>query len=123
MCRRRIRLWPGCDLDLLRSAKEKALMTDRTYPEAAQIDPAFMTDVVFSQIVSCPEPAASRQHFAPPRIQPTAAVPNLAVIAEELQRLQLLCAAQSRRLDELEARGEHLSWPTRSAYAHLEIDP
>lgn len=98
-------------------------MTDRTYPEAAQIDPALMTDFVFSQTVSCAEPVAGHQHFAPLRVQPAATVPNLAVIAEELQRLQLLCAAQSRRLDELEAR-EHLSWPTtRSAYAHLEIDP
>ncbi|WP_157451498.1 hypothetical protein [Deinococcus aquatilis] len=97
-------------------------MTDRNYTEITQIDPAFMTDFVFSQTVSCTEHAVGQPHFAPLRVQSAATAPRLDVMAEELQRLQLLCAAQSRRLDELEAR-EHLSWPTRSAYAHLEIDP
>ncbi|MFB9994556.1 hypothetical protein ACFFLM_21595 [Deinococcus oregonensis] len=92
-------------------------MTDRTYTQAVQPDP------VLTHSISRPQQASGQQPFAPFVVQSAATpLPNLTVLAEELRQLHLLCAAQARRLDELEAR-EHLSWPTRSAYAHLEIDP
>lgn len=103
-------------------------MTDITCTQATQADPMLASDTVFTQTVSRSQPPFDRTQLAPFGILPAGtiysslALPSLAAMAEELRRLQLLCAAQARRLDDLEAR-EHLSWPTRSAYAHLEIDP
>lgn len=92
-------------------------MTDINRTEAAQSFPFFTQTVLPSQH------QVPQKSVAPFGVQTAGTtLPSLAALTEELRLLQQLCAAQAQRLDELEAR-EHLSWPTRSAYAHLEIDP
>ncbi|MDB5045626.1 MAG: hypothetical protein JWQ08_1676 [Deinococcus sp.] len=98
-------------------------MTDTAVTDSAQTDTAFMTDPAYAQTLPRPPHLSGQKCLAPLGIQiAETPLPSLTGIAEQLRRLQLLCAAQSRRLDELEAR-ESLIWPARSPYAHLEIDP
>ncbi|UQN09875.1 hypothetical protein [Deinococcus sp. QL22] len=98
-------------------------MTDRKYTDAVQPESVFTQTVSGSQTVLGSPHTVGQKHFALFGVQIAGTtLPNVAVLAEELRRLHLLCESQARRLDDLEAR-EHLSWPTRSAYAHLEIDP
>jgi hypothetical protein len=97
-------------------------MTD-TMTEITCTASAPPTASVFTQTVLRSQPPVPHKSFAPFGVQLAGTtLPSLAVLAEELRRLHLLCEAQARRLDQLEAH-EHVSWPTRSAYAHLEIDP